>query len=191
MTLIILGLALWFALHFMPVLKPRFRSKLIKTLKPALYASGFSLGLIAAITLMSLGWRSMQPFNLYQLPTWTALPGMALVLAGVVLFGFGFIRTLATNLKRPVRHLQLTGMACWATGHLVLNGDNRSVLLFGGLLLWALAMIFFINKRDGQWIRPQAVPLRTELLPAAIALAFVLGFVFGHPWLSGKALLIL
>ena len=191
MTLILLGLALWTFLHLLPVLKPRFRSKLIKTLKPALYASTFSLGLIAAITLMSLGWRAMQPASLYQLPAWSTLPGTVLVLSGVVLFGFGFIRTLATNLKRPVRHLQLTGMAFWATGHLVLNGDNRAVLLFGGLLLWALTMMFFVNRRDGQWIRPAPVPLRTELLPAAIALAFVLGFVFGHPWLSGRTLFML
>ena len=189
MALIALGLALWFFLHLMPATKPRFRSYLIKGMGPNFYAASFSLGLIGSIVLMSLGWRSAKEWSLYALPEWAPLPGLLLVLTGVILFGFGFVRTMQTNLKRIVHHLQLTGMLFWSAGHLVLNGDNRSVLLFGGLLLWALVMIYIVNKRDGALQRPGPLPLRIELLPAAIALIFALGFIFGHDWLSGKTLI--
>ena len=133
MTLIFLGLALWWFLHFMPALKLRFRSTLIKTLGPNFYAGGFALGLVGSIILMVMGWRSAGQSIVYALPQWTALPGTLFVLAGVTLFGFGFDKNMKTNLKRFVRHLQLTGMLLWTAGHLMLNGDNRSLVLFGGL----------------------------------------------------------
>ncbi len=188
MSLIFLGLALWYFLHFMPATKPRFRSKLIKGLGPNLYAGIFVLGLVSSITIMSMGWRSGAQWNVYTSPEWATLPGLALVLAGVILFGFGFDKRTATNLKRWIRHLQLTGMLLWATGHLVLNGDNRSVLLFGGLALWALIMRVLVNRRDGAWSKPEKVPLGREFVPAVIALGFVGAFVFGHAYLSGVAL---
>ena len=188
MSLMFTGLLLWFGLHLMPATKPRFRSTLIKTLGPNLYAGGFALGLVGSIVIMVMGWRSADQWSLYILPEWSATPAKLLILAGVILFGFGFNKNLKTSLKRWIQHLQLTGMFLWSTGHLILNGDNRSVLLFGSLGFWALLMMFFINRRDGAWVRPQRVPFSAELFPAAIALAFVLAFVFGHPWLSGIAL---
>ncbi len=188
MTLLLLGLALWYFLHFMPATKPRFRSALIKSLGPNIYASGFTLGLISAIVLMSMGWRSAEPWQLYSLPDWSTLPGLALVLVGAALFGFGFDKRMQTNLKRYIRHLQLTGMLLWATGHLVLNGDNRSLLLFGGLGLWALIMRVLVNRRDGAWEKPESVPLGREFVPAVIALGFVGAFTFGHAYFSGVTL---
>ncbi len=185
---ILMGLALWYFLHFMPATKPRFRSKLIKSIGPNIYASGFTLGLIGSIVLMSLGWRSADQWAVYTPPQWSTLPGLALVLVGVILFGFGFDKRMQTNLKRWIRHLQLTGMLLWASGHLILNGDNRSILLFGGLGLWALIMRMLINRRDGEWNMPPKIPFGREFVPAVIAFGFVVGFVFGHPYLSGVAL---
>ncbi|MCP4934490.1 MAG: NnrU protein [bacterium] len=188
MTLIFLGLALWYGLHFMPATKPRFRSKLIKAMGPNIYAGAFTLGLIGSIVLMVMGWRSAVQWSVYTLPGWTVLTGVALVFIGVILFGFGFDKRMQTNLKRYIRHLQLTGMLLWAAGHLVLNGDNRSVLLFGGLGLWAIIMRVLVNRRDGAWSKPDRVPLGREFVPAVIALGFAAGFVFSHPYLSGVTL---
>ena len=50
MTLIFLGLILWYFPHFLPATKPRFRSKLIKGIGPNIYAGGFALGLIGSIS---------------------------------------------------------------------------------------------------------------------------------------------
>ena len=188
MIVIFAGLILWYFLHFLPATKPRFRSKLIKGIGPNIYAGGFALGLVGSIALMALGWRSADQWSLYVLPQWSALPGLVLVIIGTILFGFGFDKNMKTNLKRWIRHLQLTGMLLWSLGHLILNGDNRSVLLFGGLGLWALIMRVLIDRRDGAWIKPGRVPFGREFMPAIVALGFVAGFVFGHPYLSGVAL---
>ena len=37
------------------------------------------------------------------------------------------------NFKRLLRHPQLTGVLLWGVGHLFANGENRSLLLFGGM----------------------------------------------------------
>ena len=34
-------------------------------------------------------------------------------------------------IKRVLRHPQLKGLGLWSAGHLCLNGDSKSLLLFG------------------------------------------------------------
>jgi uncharacterized membrane protein len=90
-----------------------------------------------------------------------------------------------TNLKRVLRHPQLTGFGIWAASHLLSNGDSRSVVLFGGLGLWAVVAIVAINQRDGAWEKPAPQPMSAELKPViAAVVAFALVFL-AHPWISG------
>ena len=42
--------------------------------------------------------------------------------------------------------------------HLLANGDGRSIVLFGGLGLWAVVAIVAINRRDGAWQKPEPQP---------------------------------
>ena len=41
----------------------------------------------------------------------------------------------------------------------------RSILLFGGLLIWAVLEIVFLNRRDGAWKKPEAKPGSAVLKP--------------------------
>jgi uncharacterized membrane protein len=92
---------------------------------------------------------------------------------------------LPTNLKRLVRHPQLLGMATWTVAHLLSNGESRSIVLFGGLGLWALSAMVTINRRDGAWQKPDPLPLVAELKPALAGIvAFVLVYL-AHPWIAG------
>ena len=49
-----------------------------------------------------------------------------------------------------IRHPQLTAVKLWAVAHLLVNGDSASLLLFGGLLVWAVLEVVIINKQDGK-----------------------------------------
>ena len=53
--------------------------------------------------------------------------------------GFGTNIVIPNNVKRLLRHPQLTGVALWGIGHLLANGESRSIILFGGLGAWAIA----------------------------------------------------
>jgi uncharacterized membrane protein len=45
---------------------------------------------------------------------------------------------LVTGMLRITRHPFLWGVAIWATGHIIVNGDTASLILFGSLLILAL-----------------------------------------------------
>jgi uncharacterized membrane protein len=92
-----------------------------------------------------------------------------------------------TNLKRWIRHPQLTGVAVWGLAHLVANGDTRSLVLFGGLGAWAVLEIVLINRREGAWQKPAPLPITADLKPlVAAAVAFAL-LLYLHPWIAGGA----
>ena len=105
-----------------------------------------------------------------------------LMFVGLVLFAAS---GLPTNIKRLIRHPQLTGFGIWAASHLLSNGDSRSVVLFGGLGLWSVVAMVALNRRDGAWEKPEPQPMSAELKPViAAVVAFVLVFL-AHPWIAG------
>ena len=182
MIWIVLGIALWSALHFFRSLAPDARAGLIGKLGEAGYRGVFSLGVIMAIALMVIGWRAMPPVELYAPPPWGRAAAGLFVLGGFLLFGFAMVET---NVKRFVRHPQLAGLALWAIGHLLANGEGRSIVLFGMMGLWALVEMALISRREGAWVKPAPASLSNEIKPIAIGFVIYLAFLFLHPYLFG------
>ncbi|MAE95050.1 MAG: NnrU protein [Deltaproteobacteria bacterium] len=182
MVLLILGVLLWACVHFIPSVGASARARFIEQRGEGPYKGLFSLGLLVAMGLMIVGWRSAEPSVLYAVPAWSRWAANLLMVAALLLFlGSG----VPTNLKRFLRHPQLTGVATWAGAHLLANGDSRSLVLFGGLGVWAVLEIILINRRDGAWEKPEPLPLSADVTPliaAAVAFAVLL---FVHPWISG------
>ncbi len=54
------------------------------------------------------------------------------------------------HLRRWLVHPQLLGTLLWAGAHLAVNSEARSLVLFGGIGLWALVSIVWISVRDWQ-----------------------------------------
>ena len=182
MVWLILGVALWGTVHLLPMAGGALRTRMIERIGEGPYKGLFSLALLGAIGLMVAGWRSTPPAAVYGTGVGMRLVTNVMVFAALVLF---FASGVPTNLKRIVRHPQLSGVLVWAVGHLVSNGEGRSLLLFGGLGLWAVVSMTLINRRDGPWHPPEAVPLAADLKPfVAAAIAFVL-LLFLHPWIAG------
>jgi uncharacterized membrane protein len=128
------------------------------------YKGLFALSLVGALVLMVVGWRSAAPVALYVAPTTGGLLTSAAMFVSLVLF---LGSSVPTNLKRFVRHPQLTGVAVWALAHLLANGDVRSLVLFGGLGLWAVVAMVCINRRDGA-ARCRDRRVRLVCLPAPL-----------------------
>jgi uncharacterized membrane protein len=47
-----------------------------------------------------------------------------------------------------VQHPMLLGVKVWALAHLLANGSSAQVLLFGSVLLWAVACFISVRQRD-------------------------------------------
>lgn len=117
------------------------------------------------------------------------------------------------GMLRVTRHPFLWGVAIWALGHLVVNGDRASVILFGAMLLLALFGTASIDAKrrramgaawDAFAARTSNVPFgaivsgRQELGPALaeigwqrplLAMAVVAALAVAHPYLFGVAAL--
>lgn len=185
MLLLSLGVLLWAAVHFLPALAQPTRQSLISRLGENGYKGLFSTLLIVSLLLMVFGWRSIeQPAYLYTLPIWSRHLGMLLVLIAFILFAAS---GMPTRIKRLLRHPQLTGVAVWGAAHLLMNGDSRSVVLFGGMGIWALVEIVLINRREGTWSRPDSPAIWQELKLLVIGVVAYLAVMFAHPWIAGVA----
>lgn len=182
MAMLIAGILLWSAVHLFTALGVQQRARLLDRLGSGPYRGSYSLLLILSLVLMVFGWRSTAPAVVYTPDPALRLLTLALMYVALTLF---FSHRAPTDVRRVLRHPQLTGMLTWAVAHLISNGDSRSLVLFGGLGLWAIVEIIVINRRDGAWIRPQPVGMPRSLIPFAIgAVAWVvLGFL--HPWIAG------
>jgi len=182
MELLIIGLLLWSSVHFIPSIGISFKASLVARLGEKPYAATFALLIVLSLVLMVLGWRSTTPEYLYTLPA-VAKP-VALVLLVTPFFLLG-AANYVTRVKRFIRHPQLTGVATWAIAHLLINGDSRSVVLFGGLALWAILEMIFINKREGQWIKPESPSWSQEIKGGLISLVVLAVVIFIHPYIAG------
>lgn len=151
MTLLILGLALWAAGHLFPVLAPGARAAAVARLGEGPYKGLFALVALAAILLMVVGYRQADFVNLWFPPAWTVHLNNLLMLVAVFLLG---ARHAKSSVRHYLRHPMLMAVILWAVAHLMVNGDLASVVLFGGLMAWAVLAILGTNARDGAWVRP-------------------------------------
>ena len=182
MVMLVLGVLIFAGVHLVPSLAPALRSGLVARAGENGYKGIFSVALLIGMGLIIAGWRSTLPALVY-FPS----PDLRHVAMGrlVLAFLLMVVSGRPSQLKRIVRHPQLTGVLLWGIAHLMLNGENRSVTLFGGLALWALVEIFAINRREGQWVKQEPPPWRTDMVTLLITAVVVAVVIFIHPWIAG------
>jgi uncharacterized membrane protein len=182
MTMLVLGILLFAAVHFVPSLAPGIKTDAVKRVGEGGYKGIFSLLLLAAFALMIMGWRSSDPLPIYTTPI--ALHKIAIGLL-VLAFWLMAVSARSSRLRMLIRHPQLTGVALWGISHLLLNGDSRALVLFGGMTVWSLIEIVAISKREGVWIKDNAPSWSAEIVTVIIAAITIGVVVYIHPWLSG------
>lgn len=182
MTMLVLGVLLFAGVHFIPSLAPGIKAGAMEKMGEGGYKGIFSLLLLGAFALMILGWRSADPVYLYAPPL--ALHKFAICLM-VVAFWVMTASNSKSRIRLFIRHPQLTGVALWGVAHLMVNGDNRAVVLFGGLTIWAIIEILAISRREGVWIKDEAPGWDSELITLLITTVTVSVVIYFHTWLSG------
>lgn len=182
MALLVFGVLLFAVVHFIPSLTPSLKAGAIQRVGENGYKGLFSLLLLISFALIIVGWRSAEPSYIYPPPP--ALHKFALVLLALA-FLLLVVSARNSRLRQLIRHPQLTGVAVWGIGHLLLNGDSRAIVLFGGMAVWAVLEIVAISKRDGVWIKGSPPSWGAELFTIVIAAVIIAVVVLIHPWLSG------
>jgi len=186
MTLLVIGVLVWSATHLVPSVTPGIRGNLVGRLGEKPYRGLFALIILIALTLIVLGWRSAELQALYTPPLYGSVFITVLMFISFLLFAAA---NAPGNIKRILRHPMLTGTIVWSAAHLLANGDNRSVVLFGGIGLWALISIVTINRREGPWTRPAAVsPTKDAMTVVGTAVIFAIVLYLHHLVLGVSAL---
>jgi len=180
--LIALGVVLFAFIHFLPVMAVELRRGIIAKVGAGPYKGLFALAVVGSVALMVLGWRATDPVAIYMPPDWGRGAAWVLVLITFILFAAAQRPSI---IKRFLRHPQLTGVITWAIGHLLANGDNRSMVLFGGLGIWAVITIFALNIRDGAYEPPEPQPLAREAIGLVISIVVFVVVLFLHPYFTG------
>ncbi|OIP87078.1 MAG: hypothetical protein AUK37_02110 [Rhodobacterales bacterium CG2_30_65_12] len=176
MTLLIIGLLLWVLSHTLKRIAPGLRATLGQERGKGLVA----LLALASIVLMVIGYRGAE-----VVPVYTPLPGMGhlvnlTMLAAIYFLGAGGMNTwIATK----VRHNMLMGLLIWALSHLLVNGDLASIILFGGLGLYALASMWLIS-RTVPWQKPEPKGARQEIILIVATLVLYAAITGIHWWLG-------
>lgn len=182
MAMLVIGVLLFAGVHLVPALAPALKAGLVARLGAGGFKGVFSLLVVCAVALIIFGWRGTQPVFIYS-----PLPELKHFALGLLLVAFFLmvVSTRKSRLRQWLRHPQLSGVLLWAIAHLLLNGDNRSLLLFAGMGLWAAVEMLAINRRDGVWVRSEPPGWGADVLNLVIALAVVALVIYLHPWLSG------
>lgn len=181
LLLIAVGLFLWASAHFFKRRNPAWRAELGDRAKTYV-----ALVILAAIGAMYVGYSTADVTYLWALGAWAVPVNNLLVLIAFYCFAASGVKGA---LARKIRHPQLTGFSLWAVAHLLVNGDLASVILFGGLLAWAVAEILIINAAEPEWTPPDPVPVQKEITAAgaAVVLYVLVGLIHGWvgPWPFG------
>jgi uncharacterized membrane protein len=100
-------------------------------------AYGPVYGIVSLILLTAAIWayRMAEPGFLYETPSWGRHTNFGLTLVGFLFTGIFLFRG---SWRNQVKVPMAIGICFWAAGHLLANGDTRSLLLFGGLAIAAL-----------------------------------------------------
>jgi Predicted membrane protein len=151
MTLLIASIVAFSVVHLIPAVAPALRRSLVASLGEIGFKALFSVLSLATLFGVVRGWGAAAGPVLYAPPAWGWHVTPLFVLAAFILF---VASRLPTNVRRKIRHPQLAAVKFWAFGHLFSNGEWRSVVLFAGLIAWAVVAMIFINKRDGAWTKP-------------------------------------
>jgi uncharacterized membrane protein len=176
MTWIVVGLALWWGAHLFKRLAPARRAAMGDAGKGLV-----TVGVLAGVVLMVIGYRGNTSPDLWYPPAFLTHVNNLLMLLAFYLYAFSGMKTRITGI---IRHPQLTAVKTWAVAHLLVNGDLASVVLFGGILAWAVVEVILINRAEPLWTKPAPAPMGKEI-GAVVGAVVVMGLVgMIHTWLG-------
>jgi uncharacterized membrane protein len=175
-AVLILGVALWTVAHLFKRLAPAKRAAMGNMGKILV-----ALALAASIVLMVLGYKNAGYIELWTAPAFlTHVNNLLMVLA----FWLFMLSHIAGTIAARIRHKQLTAVKIWAIAHLLVNGDLASVILFGGLMAWAVLSVILINRAEPEWQRPANPSLMKDGIALVAGLVAMVAVAWIHAWLG-------
>ena len=185
MMLFILGMVVFFGAHLFSGLMRGARGAIISKIGEGPYKGLYSLVSLAGFVLIIIGWKTADASILYVTPAWARHITYLLVLTAFILLAAAYLP--AGKIAAATKHPMLAGVKLWAFGHLLVNGELRSVILFGAFLAFAVIDRIAVKKR-GETGRA-AGPFMNDIIAVVVGvIAFAAIAFYGHRYIAGVAL---
>ncbi len=183
MALLILGVIAWTAIHWLKRLAPAARGAMTDKMGEA--SKGVvALVVVLSVVLMVFGYRAADVIPVWEPPSFFKGINNLLMLLAFYVYGASARKADKVWIGTKIRHPQLTGFMIWTVAHLLVNGDLASIILFGGLLIWAAGSVMLINRAEGPWTVPPRAPAKSEIILVVIALVLFSVVAGIHTWLG-------
>lgn len=185
MALFILGLIIFFGAHSFTAFARGPRARLVAKLGEGPYKGLYSLASVLGFALIIVGWRGADASVLYSTPPFLRHVTYVLMLTAMVLIVAAYAPK--GRIAHAAKHPMLLAVKVWAIAHLLVNGEVRSVLLFGAFLAYAAADRVAVKRRGAPV--PAAGPWRNDAA-AVVAGAAAFGAIlfYLHRYIAGVAL---
>ena len=184
MLYLIIGLAIFFAIHLVQMLAPEWRLAKISSMGEGKWKGLYSLVSLVGLVAIVWGFGLARPdaAQLFTPPSWGSH-------VALVLMAIAFVLMMASNLptgkiKQAVKHPLLASIKIWAFAHLLANGDAASAVLFGSFLIYSVWNRIAVKRRGGA--NPVANSPTSDIIAIVSGLAIWAVFVYwAHEWLFG------
>ena len=185
MALLILGLILFLGIHIFTTLRGA-RAAAIGRLGEGGYKGLYSVVSAVGLILIVVGFGQYRSAGYIQVwnPPFSLFHPAALFLLWFAFVALTAAYAPASRIKSLLRHPMLVAVKAWALSHLLVNGDLGSMLLFGGLLAWAVYDRIAV-KRRGDLGAPPTGWSRNDILVVAIGTVAYIAMFWLHDSLIG------
>jgi uncharacterized membrane protein len=176
MHYLVAGLALFFGTHFVSIVAPAWRNKMVAKLGAGPWKGIYSLISIAGFVLMVWGYGQSRhdPVVLYSPPLWLRYATAILMLP---IFPLLFAAYFPGRIKAAMKHPKLAATKFWALAHLLANGMLGDVMLFGSFLVWAVADRISFKRRTQGPIAGAPPSKYNDLIAVVLGLVIYVVFV--------------
>lgn len=174
--LLIAGLALFIGAHWFKRLMPEWRAAMGERGKGAA-----AVTMVVGIVLMVIGYGNAAFVNVWYPPNFFVHINNLLMVLAFWLFALSAVPGVISS---KIRHKQLTAAKTFAVAHLLVNGDLASIILFGGLLGWAVGSVILINRAEPTWERPENPSWAKDGKALVIGVVFMAVVAGIHAWIG-------
>lgn len=184
METLFLGLIIFFLVHLVPA-KPTLHQALRRKLGKKGFKICFALISLVGFTFIIIG-KGEAPFvTLYEPPEWGKnVAALQMLLALICLVSFKMKSSITTVTAHPM----LWGISFWSAGHLLVNGDQASILLFGSFLIYSIFAMVSTNLR-GAKPSQQRISLIQNGLMLVVASSLYIVLMFSHTLIAGVSIM--
>lgn len=179
MALLILGMALWAGAHYFRRLMPDQRAALGKPGKGII-----AVAIVVSLVMIIIGYRGAAFIDVWSPPSFLTHVNNLLMVLAFWVYGSSAAKGAKAWPASKTRHPQLMAVKIWAVAHLLVNGDLASIILFGGMLAWAVGSVILINRAEPNWTPPPAAGKATYIRLAVITVVMFVIVVGIHTWLG-------